>query len=74
MPLRNVLLEKWEFEITSMMKLKLQYIFAERLSLARARMNLNTAGTFYNLLDKVATENNLSDTPGNVSNIDQSGR
>jgi len=38
---------------------------AESLSLARVHiMNWNTVGTFFNMLEKLATENNLSDTPG----------
>ena len=48
------------------MKLKLQNVTAESLSLARARrMNRNTR-TFFNMLQKVGTENNLSDTHGNI--------
>ena len=38
---------------------------AERLSLATAyRMNRNIVGTFFNMLEKVATKNNLSDNLG----------
>jgi len=56
------------------MKLKLQYVTAERLSLARGhRMNWNVAGTFFTMLGKVATENNFSDTPGNICDIYESG-
>jgi hypothetical protein len=32
-------------------------------------MNGNIVGTFFNILDKVATENHPSDTPGNICNI-----
>lgn len=48
---------------------------AEALSLARARrMNRKTVrNIFFNKLEEVVTENNLSDTPGNIFNIDQSG-
>jgi len=58
-------LEKWECQIISMMKLKLQYMTAENLSLARAeKTKWKPIGTFFNMLEKLATENNLSDTPG----------
>ena len=54
------------------MKLKLQNVTAESLSLARARrMNRNTR-TFFNMLQKVGTENNLSDTHGNIFFFDKS--
>jgi hypothetical protein len=33
----------------------------------------NTVGSFLNMLERVVTENNLSDTPGNIFNIDESG-
>jgi hypothetical protein len=47
-----------------------QDVTAESLSLTGAqRMKGNAVGTFYNMLEKVATENNLSDTPGNLFNI-----
>jgi hypothetical protein len=36
-------------------------------------MNRNTVGIFFNILEKVATENNPSDIPGNIFNIDKSG-
>jgi hypothetical protein len=56
------------------MKLKLQDTTAESLSLARAhRMNRNNVRTFFKMLDKVATEDNLSDTPRNIFNFDESG-
>jgi len=52
------------------MKLKMQGITAEGLSLARAeRTNRNPIGTFFNMLEKVATENNPSGTPENIFNI-----
>jgi hypothetical protein len=34
---------------------------------------MNTVGTFFRMLQEVATENNLSGTTGNVFNIDLSG-
>jgi hypothetical protein len=41
--------------------------------LARAqRMNWNTVGKIFNILEKVPTENNLCDTSGEF-NIDRSG-
>ena len=36
-------------------------------------MNLNTVGTFFNMLEKVANED-LPDIPGNISSIYQSGK
>ena len=40
-----------------MMKLKQEDMTAESMSLARAqRMNRNTVGKFFNMLEKVATE------------------
>jgi len=57
-----------------MMKLKLQQNTAENLCLTRAqKMNLNSAGTFFNMWEKVANDD-LSDTPGNISNIYQSSK
>jgi hypothetical protein len=57
-----------------MMKLKIQHITAKRLCLARAQeMNFNTVGIFCNMLEKVANED-LSDTPGNIFSICQSGK
>jgi hypothetical protein len=45
--LHTGLLEKWEFQIISVMQLKLPDMIVEILSLARAqRMNRNTAVTF----------------------------
>ena len=47
---------------------------AGSLSLAVAqRMNWNTVGSFFNMMEKVTTENNFSDTPGNIFNIDERG-
>jgi hypothetical protein len=44
-------------------------MIAGSLSLGRVhRINPNTTETFFNMLEKVATKNNLSDAPGNVSN------
>jgi hypothetical protein len=52
-----------------------QDVTAESLSLTRAqRMNRNAVGTFYNMLEKVATENKFCDTPGNILNINGSGK
>jgi hypothetical protein len=51
-----------------------QDVTAESLYSTRAqRMNRNAVGAFFNMLEKVATENNLSDTPGNIFKIDGSG-
>lgn len=36
-------------------------------------MNPNTVRTFFNMVEKVARENNLSDTPGDVFKINESG-
>jgi len=56
------------------MKLKLLYMTADRLSLARGQIiNRNILGIFFLILEKVATENNCSDTPGNICNIYESG-
>ena len=56
------------------MKLILQDMTAEIVCLARVqRMNRNTVGKVFNLLEKVATENTLYDTPGNIFKIDESG-
>jgi len=47
---------------------------ARNLSLARTqRINRHTTGTFFNMLERVATENNLSDAPGNIINNNESG-
>jgi hypothetical protein len=57
-----------------MMKLKLQDVTAGCLSPAGVqRTNRNTVGTFWNMLEKVATENTLADTPWNIFKIDESG-
>ena len=56
------------------MKLKLQYMTAENLSLARAeKTKRKPIGTFFNMLEKVATENNPSDTLGNIFSLCGSG-
>ena len=53
----------------------MQDVTAESLSLTRAqRMDRNAVGTFFNMLEKVATENKLSDTPGNIFNINGNGK
>ena len=36
-------------------------------------MNRKTVGTFFNIMEKVAADTNLSDTPGNIFNIYESG-
>ena len=55
------------------MKLKVQGTTAECLYVARAvRLYRNNVGTFCNVLEKLATEKNLCDTPGNISNITES--
>jgi len=47
------------------MKKNLQDMTAESLSVARAQIvNWNTDGTFLNMLENVATDNNLSGNPG----------
>jgi len=49
-------------------------MIAESLSVVRAqRINRNSAATFFNMPENTATENNLSDTPGNILNTDKSG-
>jgi hypothetical protein len=56
------------------MKLRLQDITAESLSAGRTQgMNRNTFGTFFNILEKVVTENSLSGTHGNVSKVNRNG-
>ena len=37
-------------------------------------MNRNTVGTFFNIMEKVATDTNLSETRGNFFNIDENGK
>jgi hypothetical protein len=72
--LHTSLLEKWELKIISKRKLKQQDITAESLSLGRTqRMNRNTAGTHFNMLEKAATDSKLSDLPGNIFSIDEIG-
>lgn len=47
---------------------------AESLYLGRAqRMNRYIAGTYFNILEKAATDSNLSDIPGNIFNIEEIG-
>lgn len=56
------------------MKLKLHDMTAESLSLTGAeRTNRNPLATFFNMLEKEATENSRSETPGNIFNIYGSG-
>ena len=56
------------------MKQKLQKITAENLSLVGVqRKKANMAGIFFNLLEKVVSKKNLSGTPGNIFNIEESG-
>ena len=58
-----------------MVKLKVQDMTAGSLSVAGyQRMNRNTVGALFNVLENEATENNLSDTPGNILNIYENGR
>jgi hypothetical protein len=53
---------------------KPQDMTAESLPVAGAhRVNWNTVGSFFNMLEKTATENNLPGTPGNVSNVNENG-
>jgi hypothetical protein len=61
-PLRTGLLEKWEFQIIPMMKLKLENMTAEGLSVATAEKEPEHWNFFFNVLEKVGTENNFSDT------------
>jgi hypothetical protein len=47
---------------------------AEGLPLATGeKMNWKTVGTFFNMFEGVTTENNLSDTPGNILNTNIRG-
>ena len=58
----------------SMMKQKIQKMSTESLSLVGVqRKNGNTAGTFFNMLEKVVTAKNISDSPGNIFNTEGSG-
>jgi hypothetical protein len=73
-PLHTGLLEQWDFQIISMMKLKMQDMATESLFSARDQiMNPNNVGAFLKMPEKVATENNVSDTPGYNFNIEKSG-
>jgi predicted phosphatase len=72
LPLHPGLIEKWEFQIITVMKRKLQEITAERLSLYRAQtMKPKTVEMFFNMLEKVATKNKISETSGNIFNLDE---
>ena len=74
MPLHTGLLEKYEFQIISVTKQKLQKMTAENLSLVGVqRKNGNTAGTIFNMLEKVVSKKTLSDTPRNSFNIEEIG-
>jgi hypothetical protein len=49
-----------------------QEMTAESLSLARAQtMKLKTVETFFNRLEKIPTKNKISETPGNIFNLDK---
>jgi hypothetical protein len=68
------LLKKWEFQIISIIKLNLQDMAAESLSVVRVqRINRNIVAIFFNIPENIATENNLFNTPGNIFNTDESG-
>jgi hypothetical protein len=41
--------------------------------LGAQRMDRKTVDKFINTLEKVETQNNISDTPGNIYNFDESG-
>jgi predicted phosphatase len=54
------------------MKRKLQEMTAESLSLATAQtMKPKTVEKFFNILEKVATKNKISVTPGNIFHLDK---
>jgi hypothetical protein len=60
-------LEKWEFQIISVIKLKLVDMTAESLALTGALgINRNIFVTFFNILEKGGSYNSFSDTPVNV--------
>ena len=71
-PLYTGLLEKWEFQITSVMRLIMQCNpeLGGRHSQPKDR---RTVDTFFNTLQKIATESDLTDAPGNIFNADESG-
>jgi hypothetical protein len=74
-PLYTGLLEKWEFQIIPMMKLKLQDTRNPEMSGHHAQpTDRRTVDTIFNTLEKVTTESDLSDTHGNIFNADKSGR
>jgi len=63
MPLYTGLLQKWEFQIFSKLKLKLQDATAENLSLARTHgINRDTVGTYFNSIDGQYTSGNFFST------------
>jgi hypothetical protein len=73
-PLYTGLLEKWEFQIISVMKLKLQDTRNPELNGHHAQSkDRRTVDKFFNALKKVATKRYLSNTPGNIFNADVSG-
>jgi hypothetical protein len=64
----------WELQIISVMKMKLQDMTIKSLSFARAsRINRKIVGIFCKILEKIATESNISDTPENLFKTDESG-
>jgi len=73
-PLYTGLLEKWEFQIISVMKLKLQDTSNPGLNGHYSQPKDRRLVThFFNTLEKVVTEMYPSDTPGNPFNADDSG-
>jgi hypothetical protein len=73
-PLHTGLLEKYEFQIISVMKQKLRKMTAENLTLVGVqRNNGNSAGTYFNVPEKVVSKKNISDTPVNTFNTEESG-
>lgn len=57
------------------MKVTVQYTTAESLSLAKTQKWTGTLlEHFFNMFKKGATENKLSDTPGNIFNFDECGK
>jgi hypothetical protein len=56
------------------MKLKTAgFDYRKSVSARASRMNPNTVRTFFNMVEKIATKNNLSGTFGNIFKIDESG-
>jgi hypothetical protein len=73
-PLYTGFLEKWGFQIISVMELKLQDTMNPELSGHHAQSkDRRTVDKFFNALKKVATKHYLSNTPGNIFNADVSG-